>query len=151
MKKIVLIMAMAAFILAGCTDEHVPAPELESEGTENIIEENVIVENVIVEEIEIDPIRVDDVEKVDVETDGAMSIVDLQFDEDGGDVYNEVKSVTMYLKNGGELTEPKDAFCARFGIEDVLWDVNDKSLWCVIESSKDWTVLRNFFTLEKQA
>lgn len=146
MKKIVLIMTMTAFALAGCTDERVPAPELESEGTEKIIEENVIVEK-----IEIDPIRVDDVEKVDVETDGVMPIVDLQFDEDGSDVYDEVKTVTMYLKNGGELTEPKDAFCARFGVEDVLWDVNDKSLWCVVESNKDWTVLRNFFTLEKQA
>lgn len=145
MKKATIIAMMAAFMLAGCSDGHVPAPQLESEGVEDIL-----VENIIVEEIQIDPIKVEDVEKVEVTTCGLMSMVDIQFDEDGSDVYDEVASVTMFLKNGGELTEPKDAFCARFGVQDVLWDVNDKSLWCVIESSGDWTVLRRFENLGRQ-
>lgn len=147
MKKII-ILALAAFMLAGCSDGNVPAPKLESEGVENIIVEDILVEDIIVEEIEIDPIKVEDVEKVTVETCGLMALVD--FHGDDSDVYNEVKSVTMHLKNGGELTEPKEAFCKRFGVQDVLWDVNDESLWCVMEHTENHTKLKNFMTMGRQ-
>lgn len=132
-KTMATIMAVIAIAMTGCGTNHVPAPSLESEGTENIIVENIIIEETIIDEI-----KLEEIERVEAERTSGVAL------NIGYSLYDTVESVKIYLKNGGEITEPKEQFCARFNLLDVLWEeLNGGNLWCEIGEG----IYRNFRSL----